>query len=201
MQVVYYFGAGIGKTVKEKVCVHTSRDIRGIASQLVNVWLEVFRKEKASNGGLKFSRQSATKSVRDPAAKPPLHTNHGALVDRGNIQVSASNGSHLSLSANVKKVNGKVVKLESATYSKPENNSLRSQGSTRILDIDVEDGAAMTEEEKAAIAAAEAARAAALAAVEVCFPWSSSCYSSLLMSNLSTALQNTCCMTKPYQVI
>ncbi|XP_024033073.1 LOW QUALITY PROTEIN: lysine-specific histone demethylase 1 homolog 3 [Morus notabilis] len=158
--------SGIGKTVKEKVCVHTSRDIRGIASQLVNVWLEVFRKEKASNGGLKFSRQSATKSVRDPAAKPPLHTNHGALVDRGNIQVSASNGSHLSLSANVKKVNGKVAKLESATYSKPENNSLRSQGSTRILDTDVEDGAAMTEEEKAAIAAAEAARAAALAAVE-----------------------------------
>lgn len=149
--------SGIGKTVKEKVCVHTSRDIRAIASQLVNVWLEVFRKEKASNGGSKFSRQSAAvdsakrKSIKDPAsAKPPLHTNHGALGDRGSLQVSASNGSHLSSSANVKKVNGKVVKLESATSSKPDV-----------------DRAAMTEEEKAAIAAAEAARAAALAAVEV----------------------------------
>lgn len=178
------FGAGIGKTVKEKVCVHTSRDIRAIASQLVNVWLEVFRKEKASNGGSKFSRQSAAvdsakrKSIKDPvSAKPPLHTNHGALGDRGSLQVSASNGSHLSSSANVKKVNGKVVKLESATSSKPDV-----------------DRAAMTEEEKAAIAAAEAARAAALAAVEVC-------YCNLFMSVLVTTLQGTWSMTKPYQII
>nr|KYP46581.1 Lysine-specific histone demethylase 1 isogeny 1 [Cajanus cajan] len=51
--------SGMGKTVKEKVCVHTSRDIRAIASQLVNVWLEVFRKEKASNGGLNNSPSTA----------------------------------------------------------------------------------------------------------------------------------------------
>ncbi|KAJ3682068.1 hypothetical protein LUZ60_014641 [Juncus effusus] len=40
--------SGIGRTVKEKVCMHTSRDIRAIASQLVKVWIEVFRREKAS---------------------------------------------------------------------------------------------------------------------------------------------------------
>lgn len=153
---------GIGKTVKEKVCVHTSRDIRTIASQLVNVWLEVFRKEKASSGGLKLSRQSATvdsskrKSFKDLiSGKPPLHSNHGALESRGNLQVSASHGSHLSASASAKKVNGKVVKAESAT--------------TNMLDVEVEEAAAMTEEEKAAFAAAEAAHAAALAAAEVCY--------------------------------
>ncbi|XP_056683808.1 lysine-specific histone demethylase 1 homolog 3-like [Spinacia oleracea] len=50
------FDLGIGKTVKEKVCVHTSRGIRSIASQLVNMWIEVFRKEKTTNGGLKLLR-------------------------------------------------------------------------------------------------------------------------------------------------
>lgn len=141
-------GIGIGKTVKEKVCVHTSRDIRAIASQLVSVWLEVFRKEKASNGGLKFSRQATavdfSKRKKDPAAgKPPLHANHGTYENRGSIQVSA-------------------------TTSKPETNSLKSQGSTSSLHVEVEDAAPMTEEEKAAFDAAEAARTAALAAVEVC---------------------------------
>ncbi|EOA15891.1 hypothetical protein CARUB_v10003981mg [Capsella rubella] len=51
--------SGIGKTVKEKVCAHTSRDIRAIASQLVNVWLELYRKEKA-NSAKKSSRQVNT---------------------------------------------------------------------------------------------------------------------------------------------
>lgn len=153
---------GIGKTVKEKVCVHTSRDIRAIASQLVNVWLEVFRKEKASSGGLKFSRQSGVvdtsrrKSSRDAGfGKPPLHTNHGALESRGNLQVSVSHGSHLSSSASAKKVNGKQVKVDSAFAN--------------MLDVEVEETAVMTEEEKAAFAAAEAAHAAALAAAEVCY--------------------------------
>jgi len=38
--------------------VHTSRDIRAIARQLVSVWIEVLRKEKASNGGLKLLRRT-----------------------------------------------------------------------------------------------------------------------------------------------
>ncbi|KAL7117437.1 hypothetical protein ACP275_03G071500 [Erythranthe tilingii] len=70
--------SGVGKTVKEKVCVHTSRDIRAIASQLVSVWVELFRKEKASKRGLKLLRQSASldlKSKSPPVfAKPPLCT-------------------------------------------------------------------------------------------------------------------------------
>ncbi|CAH2078896.1 unnamed protein product, partial [Thlaspi arvense] len=54
--------SGIGKTVKEKVCAHTSRDIRAIASQLVNVWLELYRKEKA-NSEMKSLRQTHTTNI------------------------------------------------------------------------------------------------------------------------------------------
>ncbi|BFG17699.1 hypothetical protein CerSpe_039730 [Prunus speciosa] len=166
--------SGIGKTVKEKVCVHTSRDIRAIASQLVSVWLEVFRKEKASNGGLKLSRQAAAvdsfkrKPIRDPSSgKPPLHTFHGALEHKGSLQDSASTASHLPLNANVKKVNGKAIKIEAVNSSKLEINSSRSRGSTGRPDTKLEvNDFAMTEAERAAIAAAEAARAAALAAAE-----------------------------------
>ena len=166
---------GIGKTVKEKVCVHTSRDIRAIASQLVNVWLEVFRKEKASNGGLKLARQATAidsakrKSLKDPVmGKPPLHTHHGALENKGNLQVPAS-GSFLPSNANLKKVNGKAAQHETTNDSKMEITS-RSQGSIGTLDTELEgNNVAMSEEEQAAFAAAEAARAAALAAAEVCF--------------------------------
>lgn len=154
-------GVGIGKTVKEKVCVHTSRDIRAIASQLVNVWLEVFRKGKNSSVGVKFSRQSNAvdsskrKSLKDPAlGKPPLHSHHSGLENKG------SSGSHLISGSNMRRENGR-------------------------LDAETEDRIfAMSEEEKAAFAAAEAARAAAEAATraaaeaaaKVCF----SCYATHL---------------------
>lgn len=48
--------------MREKVCAHTSRDIRAIASQLVNVWLELYRKEKA-NSEMKSLRQSNTTNI------------------------------------------------------------------------------------------------------------------------------------------
>lgn len=146
------------------------------------MWLEVFRKEKASSGGLKFSRQlnavdlSKKKSVKDSASgKPPLHTNHGALSNKESFEGSAATITQLPSNANFKKVNGKAVRLETTNISRPEINSSRSQGSTVRLDTEVDDYSFMTEEEKAAIAAAEAARAAALAAAEVCFFWSYPC--------------------------
>lgn len=158
--------------MREKVCVHTSRDIRAIASQLVSVWLEVFRKDKASNGGLKSSRQSNTvdsskrKSIKDSTSgKPPLHTNHGSLLNKESFEVSSATACH----GNFKKGNGKSIRLETTNISRPEINSRRSQGSTVRWDTEVDDDTVMTEEEKAAIAAAEAARAAALAAAEVRF--------------------------------
>ena len=169
-------GAGIGKTVKEKVCVHTSRDIRAIASQLVNVWIEVFRKEKASNGGLKLLKQSSTsdylKSKALASAKPPLRVHHGLPDNKGSSQISASAGSHLPPSGKVKRVNAKSVKLERGPDSKLEvNKSSTCQGSIGIEDAKgkEEHNLEMSEAEHTAFAAAEAARAAALAAAEVCF--------------------------------
>ncbi|KAE9588351.1 hypothetical protein Lal_00002955 [Lupinus albus] len=141
--------SGIGKTVKEKVCVHASRDIRAIASQLVNVWLEVFRKgKKAFNGGLKLSRQaialdiSKRKHLKDSASgKPPLSTHPGSLDNRGRQQ--------------------------SAIDSRHEVSSSRSQGSISKVLTEKEDNCyVISEEEQAAIAAAEAARAKAHAAAE-----------------------------------
>ncbi|CAI8600081.1 unnamed protein product [Vicia faba] len=138
--------SGIGKTVKEKVCVHTSRDIRAIASQLVSVWLEVFRKEKASSGGRKLSRQANTvdiskrKSINDPASASIAH---------------------------MKKSHGKQGNQQAANDLRRDVSSSKSQGSTGKIDTEMKDThCAMSEEKKAAIAAAEAARAKALAAAK-----------------------------------
>ncbi|XP_039064295.1 lysine-specific histone demethylase 1 homolog 3-like isoform X2 [Hibiscus syriacus] len=93
--------SGIGKTVKEKICVHTSRDIRAIANQLVNVWLEVFRKAKAS---------SKRKSLKDPASgKPPLHSGHGASENKAILQDTFSAGNQYPFGMNE---NGKSVDME-----------------------------------------------------------------------------------------
>ncbi|KAK9271142.1 hypothetical protein L1049_026731 [Liquidambar formosana] len=183
---------GIGKTVKEKVCVHTSRDIRAIASQLVSVWIEIFRKEKASNGGLKLLRQatamdsSRSKSLKGlSSGKPPLRTHHGALDSKGSLQVPSSAGSHLPSNTNMKKVNGKPVKLETMTDSRSDINSSRSEGSIGRMDTrGDEDNVAMSEEEQAALAAAEAARAAALAAAEAYASSEAKCNTSLQLPKI-----------------
>ncbi|XP_010530295.1 PREDICTED: lysine-specific histone demethylase 1 homolog 3 [Tarenaya hassleriana] len=114
--------SGVGKTVKEKVCAHTSRDIRAIASQLVNVWLELFRKDKA-NGRLKPSRQTNT-----------------ATLSRRKGRLNSGD-----LESKPKASNGKEMKMDGEL----EDNQLP-----------------LTEEEQAAIAAAEAARSAAEAAAK-----------------------------------
>lgn len=163
--------------MKEKVCVHTSRDIRAIASQLVSVWLEIFRKEKASNGGLKFSRQataadlSKRKSLKDSASgKPPLTMHHCTFENKGGLLVPTSAGSSSPSTANVKRLHSKQVRQQEPNDSRHGANSSRTQGSVGKAVTKEEDNChAMSEEEEAAIAAAEAARAKALAAAEVCF--------------------------------
>ncbi|KAI3989115.1 hypothetical protein MKX01_033151 [Papaver californicum] len=155
--------SGIGKTVKEKVCVHTSRDIRAVASQLVSVWIEVFRKEKTANGRLKLLRQTtASDSLKTKLSKD---TPSGKLLrmTRG----STSPGDISPSDVNNKKANSKINKLDAVTDSKSEVNSLRSQGTAVSLDSKVEDDIVqMSEEEQAVFAVAEAARAAALAAAQ-----------------------------------
>ncbi|XP_060199780.1 lysine-specific histone demethylase 1 homolog 3 [Lycium barbarum] len=161
--------SGIGKTVKEKVCVHTSRDIRAVASQLVNVWVELFRKEKASNGGLKLLRQSTatdtSKSKHTAASgKPPIRNPPSAVDSKRGSKVSSSAGNHLAFSVNNKKLNVKPAALETIPDVEPSTSqaSVGRQNDT----TEERQNFPMSEEEKAAFAAAEAARVAALAAAE-----------------------------------
>ncbi|CAN0906448.1 Lysine-specific histone demethylase 1 homolog 3 [Linum grandiflorum] len=163
--------SGIGKTVKEKVCVHTSRDIRAIASQLVSVWLEVFRREKASNR-LKLSRQataldsSRRKSVFNLlTGKPPLSSHFNGPENRGGLHLPVpSAASPLLSGTNMKNVNGELVKHE----MKASGLKSRSQDSINKAGIEMKEQSkiALSKEEKAALAAAEAAQAAARAAAE-----------------------------------
>ncbi|KAJ1296487.1 hypothetical protein BS78_01G304600 [Paspalum vaginatum] len=164
--------SGIGKTVKEKVCVHTSRDIRAIARQLVSVWIEVFRKEKASNGGLKLLRRipsiesSKTKS-KDLQSGRPLRVVNETLDNNkfaSQPQRTRFTSSHSPQKTN-KKFENKETKLETVTAMISDSNSL-SQKKQRGIEATVEHSLPMSEEAAAAFAAAEAARAAAMAAAQ-----------------------------------
>lgn len=141
--------SGIGKTVKEKVCVHTSRDIRSIASQLVNVWIDVFRKEKAASGRLKLLQESSKSRPKD-LSSGKIGPNNDATKSR-----------HIS-----KKTDSKNTRLENVMDTNSEANSSRSQSSFQCQDLKMDRDEVISEEEAAAIAAAEAAHAAALAAAE-----------------------------------
>ncbi|KAK1391655.1 lysine-specific histone demethylase 1-like [Heracleum sosnowskyi] len=145
--------SGIGKTVKEKVCLHTSRDIRAVASQLVNVWIEVFRKQKASSGGLKLLRQSSAiesskSKYRLGSGKPPLRTTHGAPPP------------------NNRKGNINQDKMENRTETKSKVKGLSSDSTGRQDSKMEEKEYVMSEEEQAIFAAEEAARAAEIAAAK-----------------------------------
>ncbi|PIA57204.1 hypothetical protein AQUCO_00600141v1 [Aquilegia coerulea] len=168
--------SGVGRTVKEKVCVHTSRDIRAIASQLVSMWIEVFRKEKAANGGLKLLRQATvTESSKKKFSKASMSVKYTRMADvatynRGNMHVPSPPGKKTLSNANNKKTNSKLVRLDTVTGSKSEGNSLHSREvgqdhHSKAADVP-DNNVPMSEEEAAVFAAAEAARAAALAAAE-----------------------------------
>ncbi|KAM0935029.1 putative spermine oxidase transcription regulator Homeodomain-LIKE family [Dioscorea sansibarensis] len=162
--------SGVGRTVKEKVCVHTSRDIRAIASQLVNVWIEVFRKEKAANRGLKLLRQTTSSEsskvrARDLSGKPIVHNNIEASDSRGNSHACPAESQSPS-KVNHKKTNSRAPSLERLMDSKCCAISSHSESEIQGVSAEVENCVRMSDEEAAAIAAAEAARAAARAAAE-----------------------------------
>ncbi|XP_072962799.1 lysine-specific histone demethylase 1 homolog 3 [Typha angustifolia] len=164
--------SGIGRTVKEKVCMHTSRDIRAIASQLVSMWIEVLRKEKASNGGLKLLKhvpvsQSTKIKTKDLLpAKIPSRMSSEISDCKGTTQIPKSAGSHSPSRTNNKKSDSRTTKLEALTDTKSEASSVRSQRTTQGLESEVDHNTDMSGEEAAAYAAAEAARAAAIALAE-----------------------------------
>ncbi|KAL5225652.1 hypothetical protein ABZP36_012291 [Zizania latifolia] len=164
--------SGIGRTVKEKVCVHTSRDIRAIARQLVSLWIEVFRKEKASNGGLKLLRRMPSTESSKPRSKDlqsgmPIVCGLNQVSDNHKVasKHAKSSGDH-SPHGTSKKPENKAAKLETMMATRSDGSSLRSQKQHHDLEPKADNGLAMSEEEAAAFAAAEAARAAAIAAAQ-----------------------------------
>ncbi|XP_051138983.1 lysine-specific histone demethylase 1 homolog 3 [Andrographis paniculata] len=144
--------SGIGKTVKEKVCVHTSRDIRAIASQLVSVWVELFRKEKSSKTLKLLRHQTGLDSkskFSQHSGKPPIRT-HSSDVK-----------------ASIKKAVDELGRSKTKVHIKSDVQPSNSHGSAQSKKEQEEDHEIpMSEEEKAAFAAAEAARAAAEAAAK-----------------------------------
>ncbi|KAL3845295.1 hypothetical protein ACJIZ3_002698 [Penstemon smallii] len=141
--------SGVGKTVIEKVCVHTSRDIRAIANQLVNVWVELFRKEKTAKGGLKLSRHPTAPDSKNKSSlgygKPPIFAGH-----------------QLPSCSSTKKVIDQPLTLETRIDPKSDVLLSNSHGSTGCKNFmeDIHE-TLMSEAEKAAFDAAEAARVAA----------------------------------------
>nr|CAD1835341.1 unnamed protein product [Ananas comosus var. bracteatus] len=164
--------SGIGRTVKEKVCVHTSRDIRAIASQLVSMWIEIFRKEKANNGGLKLFRNisaSETTKIRTKdlqQGKLPLRPTNEVMDNKGSLKIPKSAGSYSPSKPYHKKSDSKTTNLETPMDTKSEANSLRFRKPAQGLESEVEHNTVISEEEAAAYAAAEAARASAIAAAK-----------------------------------
>ncbi|TVU47064.1 hypothetical protein EJB05_06644 [Eragrostis curvula] len=161
---------GIGRTVKEKVCMHTSRDIRAIARQLVSIWIEVFRKEKASNG-LKLLRRmpsiesSKSKSKDLQSGKPSFHVPNETLDDHkvaSQRQHGMPASSHSRPKANMKSEN-RDTKLETVTAIRANESPVRKH---HDIKPHLEHGIPISEEEAAAFAAAEVARAAAIAAAK-----------------------------------
>lgn len=155
--------------MKEKVCVHTSRDIRAIASQLVSVWVELFRKEKASNR-LKLLRQSTLDSKsKSPVVfgKPPLRIHHMEGKSIG-FQFPSTISTKTLIDESVQPGTRINPKPGTRINPKSETQLSNSNGSSRnVMEEDCD--AIMSEEKKVAFAAAEAARAAAIAAAKVCF--------------------------------
>ncbi|RWW81962.1 hypothetical protein BHE74_00009608 [Ensete ventricosum] len=161
--------AGIGRTIKDKVCVHTSRDIRSVASQVVGMWIEVFRKEKAVNG-LKLLKQatgSESSKVRSKElvlGKPHLRMTTETSENKCTIQVPSSSGSHSPSKVNIKKPEILPTKLESSVCIKSDVKSLRSQSIVHTKPKTKDN--LVVSEEAATFAAVESARVAALKAVE-----------------------------------
>ncbi|KAK8944699.1 hypothetical protein KSP39_PZI008343 [Platanthera zijinensis] len=151
--------SGIGKTIKEKVCVHTSRDIRAIASQLISMWIEVFRKEKASNGRLKLLKQTAAPYATKFRYKDqtlgtkPLCKANDAMDSRGILLLPSYDGSL--------RKSDKAGNIESVTDGKFANTSKMFED----LESKMEGNTAISEE-AAALAAAESAHASAVAAAK-----------------------------------
>ncbi|KAG0572419.1 hypothetical protein KC19_VG093600 [Ceratodon purpureus] len=166
--------SGVGKTVKEKVWMHTSRDIRGVAGQLVKLWIEVFRREKAQ-GMIKSAKKSFGSSPNPTlgSQKVKVKDFHKCAVGAGKL-VPAVNGeakcrSYIltaSTSADSSAAQSKVSHTEELRSDDPNSlatpSAERVRGDTQLGEVE----RPLSDLEIEAIAAAEQAHAAAAAAAK-----------------------------------
>lgn len=149
--------------MKEKVWVHTSRDIRAIAGQLVKMWIELYNKEKATFGTPKLRkkqhRDTGSTKTEQQDMKRLSSSSANNTVDASAVSetklVFANVGIPLSQSKEEVVVR-KVTHLEAGSQL------------GRAEDAEVKERS-LSEMEAAALAAAEAAQAAARAAAEVSY--------------------------------
>ncbi|XP_024379447.1 lysine-specific histone demethylase 1 homolog 3 isoform X2 [Physcomitrium patens] len=166
--------SGVGKTVKEKLWMHTSRDIRTVAGQLVKLWMEVFRREKAL-GMIKSIRKSAGSSPSACTARPTtkvLDTQKCALGSTKLIPAPCSASKcrppNQSASPSGDSSSGGQSKVSNGEEVKSDQPGLQGIPSSEIW-RDSEEGNAerrLSKLEINAIEIAEQARAAAAAAAE-----------------------------------
>lgn len=167
--------SGVGKTVKEKVWMHTSRDIRGIAGQLVKLWIEVFRREKA-HGMIKSVKKSSGSSPNPTLGSQKVKVNDSYKCTVGTVKSTpATQGDakcrpsmqSASPSAESSAAQSKILNGEDLRNDDP--NCLANPSAEGVR-RDTQSGEAerpLSDLEVEAIAAAEQAHAAATAAAKV----------------------------------
>ncbi|XP_024369028.2 lysine-specific histone demethylase 1 homolog 3 [Physcomitrium patens] len=167
--------SGVGKTVKEKVWMHTSRDIRAVASQLVKLWVEVFRREKAQ-GTIKSIRKSAGSSPNAGAghASAKAKDVQRCAASGGKLNVAGSGGSKFRASNQSASPSGESPsggQSKASNVEEPRSDEGVAVGGQNAEGVwrGAESRNAerpLSELEVKAIVAAEEARAAAAAAAE-----------------------------------
>lgn len=148
--------SGIGRTVKEKVVVHTSRDIRAVASQLVTLWVETFRKEKAARG------------IAKPLWQSPCRSKRNIMVSKVKAKDKVSRA---DISANVcrHQASEKESTSQGCSYMESIAAEVERKDSIAICSYTAHQEQVfnpISDSEAAALAAAEAAQAAANAAAK-----------------------------------
>ncbi|MCO5548955.1 hypothetical protein L7F22_002419 [Adiantum nelumboides] len=161
--------SGIGRTVKEKVVVHTSRDIRAVASQLVKLWVDTFRKEKAAG------------KIARPLQQSPSPMGFKSTLTLSKVNIRNLKSVIIPLVSRDKVLHPAVVS-DASRQQVSEKESTYQSSSTELRTVESEKDKSMTHfsnssrrelvyspisnSEAAALAAAEAAVAAANAAAK-----------------------------------
>ena len=167
--------------------VHTSRDIRAVASQLVKLWVETFRKEKAA-GVLTKPLSSGFKAARKMAKMKAGLKLETETRDR-TLTLAASGGAPGH-------PNSEKENFQLGSNAPDSADTEKKDSMTVCEDMSQKEHVPISDSEAAALAAAEAAQAAADAAVKVRMisPFIYSLHSLMQHTTLLMFLIDVCCI-------